>query len=109
MCDTDIAALVIDAGSSTCRVGFAGDEAPRAIFPSVVGYHRTMDKVGIPGMVQMEKDYYVGDEVQSRRGRTNCSERHRLVMVMSNLRPSSQNQLYLSFGLGYSHETKFDR
>ena len=31
-------ALIIDNGSSTCKVGFAGGDFPRAIFPTIVGY-----------------------------------------------------------------------
>ncbi|KAJ3024929.1 UNVERIFIED_CONTAM: Brahma associated protein 55kD [Siphonaria sp. JEL0065] len=33
----DVSALVFDIGSSTAKVGFAGDDGPRAVFPSVVG------------------------------------------------------------------------
>ena len=40
MCDADIAALVIDNGSGMCKAGFAGDDAPRAVFPSIVGRPR---------------------------------------------------------------------
>ena len=40
MCDDDVAALVIDNGSGMCKAGFAGDDAPRAVFPSVVGRPR---------------------------------------------------------------------
>jgi actin, other eukaryote len=36
----DIQALVIDNGSYTCKAGFAGDDAPRAVFPSIVGRPR---------------------------------------------------------------------
>jgi actin beta/gamma 1 len=36
----EVAAVVIDNGSETCKVGFAGDDAPRKIFPSVVGRQR---------------------------------------------------------------------
>ncbi|EJW75312.1 hypothetical protein WUBG_13779 [Wuchereria bancrofti] len=32
MCDDDVAALVIDNGSGMCKAGFAGDDAPRAVF-----------------------------------------------------------------------------
>ncbi|KAL8597447.1 Actin-5C [Nucella lapillus] len=31
------AALVIDNGSGMCKAGFAGDDAPRAVFPALVG------------------------------------------------------------------------
>ena len=37
MIDDDVAALVIDNGSGMCKAGFAGDDAPRAVFPSLVG------------------------------------------------------------------------
>ena len=40
MCDEDVAALVVDNGSGMCKAGFAGDDAPRAVFPSVVGRPR---------------------------------------------------------------------
>ena len=41
-------ALVIDAGSAKCKVGFAGNESPLAVFPSTVA--------------RGKKDTYVGDE-----------------------------------------------
>ena len=37
MADEDVQALVIDNGSGMCKAGFAGDDAPRAVFPSIVG------------------------------------------------------------------------
>lgn len=33
-------ALVIDNGSGMCKAGFAGDDAPKAVFPAVVGRPR---------------------------------------------------------------------
>ncbi len=60
----DVPALVIDAGSGWCKGGFAGDDAPRAVFPTVVGRPR-----GMGVMVGMgQRDAYVGDEAQGRRG-----------------------------------------
>lgn len=40
MAEDDIAALVVDNGSGMCKAGFAGDDAPRAVFPSIVGRPR---------------------------------------------------------------------
>ena len=36
----DVAALVIDNGSGMCKAGFAGDDGPRAVFPSIIGRPR---------------------------------------------------------------------
>lgn len=41
MCDDDeTTALVCDNGSGLVKAGFAGDDAPRAVFPSIVGRPR---------------------------------------------------------------------
>ncbi|WMV26720.1 hypothetical protein MTR67_020105, partial [Solanum verrucosum] len=59
----DIQTLVIDCGSRMTKAGFAGDDSPRAIFPSIVGRPR---HTGI--MVEMGgKTSYVGDQALGRR------------------------------------------
>jgi len=64
MCDDEVQALVVDNGSVMVKAGFAGDDAPRAVFPSIVGRPRhTGIMVGAT-----QKDAYVGDEAQAKRG-----------------------------------------
>ncbi|KAG9396653.1 Actin-related protein [Carpediemonas membranifera] len=64
MAEEESVALVVDNGSGMCKAGMAGDDAPRCVFPSLVGRpkHKGI-MVGMGG-----KDFYVGDEAQSKRG-----------------------------------------
>jgi len=62
--DEEAAGLVVDNGSGMVKAGFAGDDAPRAVFPSIVG--RPRHKGVMVGMGQ--KEAYVGEEAQAKRG-----------------------------------------
>ena len=66
MCDDEVAALVVDNGSGMCKAGFAGDDAPRAVFPSIVGRPRHQ-KEQLPPVGPRYKDSYVGAEAWSKR------------------------------------------
>ena len=56
MCDEDVAALVVDNGSGMCKAGFAGDDAPRAVFPSIVGRPRHQVKTGLHWLIKPLND-----------------------------------------------------
>jgi len=64
MSDDGPVPLVVDNGSGMCKAGFAGDEAPRSVFPSIVG--RPKHKGVMIGTTT--KDAFVGDEAQAKRG-----------------------------------------
>eukprot|EP01084_Bolivina_argentea_P293140 504131_1 len=56
-------AIVIDNGSGLIKAGFAGDDEPKAIFPSIVG-RPCYSGVMIPP----PKDAYMGNEAVAKRG-----------------------------------------
>jgi len=62
MAEEEVLALVIDNGSGMCKAGFTGDDAPRVVFPSIVG--RPKSPTAMAGSDQ--KDSYVGSEAQSK-------------------------------------------
>ena len=55
--------VVIDNGSGMCKAGLSGDDAPRSSFPSVVGRPKYENI-----MVGMNKEAYVGEEAQAKKG-----------------------------------------
>jgi len=60
--------LVIDAGSDSCKAGFAGDDAPRAVFPSIVGTRRVpVQKPKDQDQNLETKNHYVGKDAWNMR------------------------------------------
>eukprot|EP01106_Pelomyxa_sp_JSP_P006049 TRINITY_DN1965_c0_g1_i1.p1 TRINITY_DN1965_c0_g1~~TRINITY_DN1965_c0_g1_i1.p1 ORF type:complete len:390 (-),score=131.06 TRINITY_DN1965_c0_g1_i1:203-1330(-) len=72
-----VQAVVIDNGSGICKAGFAGDEEPRLVFPSIVGKPR---HTHVMPCIQY-RDVYVGDEALPTRGilKLNYPIRHGIV------------------------------
>ena len=62
--DDDQQAIVCDNGSGMVKAGFAGDDAPRSVFPSIVGRPKTAAAM----MGTAKKEAYIGDDAQSKRG-----------------------------------------
>jgi len=64
MLDEEAEALVVDNGSGTVKAGFAGEDAPKVMFSTTVGY--TKHKSTVVGMG--DKECFVGSEAQEKRG-----------------------------------------
>ncbi|XP_069101115.1 actin, cytoplasmic-like [Argopecten irradians] len=62
--EDELAAVIIDNGSGMCKAGFAGDDAPRSVFPAITG--RPRYDIAMVGMGA--KECYIGDEAQNKRG-----------------------------------------
>ncbi|XP_064423835.1 actin isoform X2 [Latimeria chalumnae] len=60
----DNPAVIFDNGSGLCKAGIAGDNAPRSVITSIVG--RSKAKATMLGAGQ--KEYYIGEEAQAKRG-----------------------------------------
>jgi hypothetical protein len=62
--EDDKDAIVVDNGSGMVKAGFSSDEAPKSVFPSIVG----VPKVKATMLGADTKDIYVGEEAQIKRG-----------------------------------------
>jgi len=62
--DEEVVAFITDNDCGMCKAGFADDDAPRAVFPSIVDHPKMPDFM--VGMDQ--KDSVIGDETQCKRG-----------------------------------------
>ena len=58
-------ALVVDNGTTMIRAGFAGDDAPIAVFSNIIGRPR---RYHTPFPKSDDKEFYVGDESQAKCG-----------------------------------------
>ncbi|GAX78343.1 hypothetical protein CEUSTIGMA_g5785.t1 [Chlamydomonas eustigma] len=64
MAAEDSQCVVCDNGTGMVKAGFAGEDAPRSVFSSVIG--RPRHQMAMLGMGQ--KEFYIGDEAQAKRG-----------------------------------------
>lgn len=55
--------VVIDNGSGVCKVGFAGQHMPTAVFPSIVGHVRVRG-----GLLSSSSKLYIGEEAFAKKG-----------------------------------------
>jgi len=58
--DDEILPIVLDNGSSTVRIGFAGDDSPRVVLPNIIG-----DSPHVPTTSTVnntEKESFIGDK-----------------------------------------------
>lgn len=56
--------LVVDVGSGSCKAGFAGEDAPRCVFPSIIGRPKSANVMS----GTEHQDVYIGDAAQVKRG-----------------------------------------
>lgn len=64
MDSTENPIVVIDNGSGMVKAGFAGEEAPRCVFPAIVGRPKHASTL----MGTNNKSEFIGDEAMQKRG-----------------------------------------
>ena len=57
--DDEILPIVLDNGSSTVRIGFAGDDLPRVVFPNIIGDIRHIPTTST--VDDTRKESFIGD------------------------------------------------
>ncbi|XP_066492869.1 actin-like [Tiliqua scincoides] len=60
----DLPAVIIDNGSGLCKAGLSGEQEPRSVVATVVGYPKSPAIMFGP----VQRQYYVGKEAQEKRG-----------------------------------------
>lgn len=75
--------IIIDNGSGKLKAGFADDDSPKCIFPTVIGVPKA------PGILvgMDQKDYYVGKEALSKKQVLNLTEpiQHGLIVELDDM------------------------
>ncbi|CAL0324347.1 unnamed protein product [Lupinus luteus] len=60
----EVSAIVVDLGSHTCKAGYAGEDAPKAVFPSVTG---AIDHMDIDESDNAEKNTASAEQAKGKR------------------------------------------
>ncbi|KAJ5078133.1 actin-7-related [Anaeramoeba ignava] len=61
--------IIIDNGSQTLKVGYAGDDAPYKILPTIIGKPKNKELIQMFG----GKEYYIGDSAKAKSGILNLN------------------------------------
>lgn len=58
--------LVLDNGTGYTKIGFAGEDQPRSVFPTLIGYPK--NPIVMPDVEAYFREYYIGEEAMNLRG-----------------------------------------
>ena len=58
--ETFEAPIILDIGANITKAGFSGENRPRIVMPTLIGYPKI--ETMLPEMEKIQKDYYVGEE-----------------------------------------------
>ncbi|XP_052784461.1 actin-3-like [Mya arenaria] len=62
--DDDVCSLVVDSGSDVTRAGFSGDDAPKAVFPTIIG----SPKLDVAMSSPQDRSHYMGESAMAHCG-----------------------------------------